>query len=72
MLIVVPTYNERDNLDQLFEGIRAHVPGASILIVDDGSPDGTGEYATALGNLRPDLRPDLRFERGRGSLPTVG
>jgi glycosyltransferase involved in cell wall biosynthesis len=48
-LIVVPTYNERENLAELCEGIRAHAPGADVLIVDDGSPDGTAAAARDLG-----------------------
>jgi dolichol-phosphate mannosyltransferase len=47
-LIVIPTYNERDNLAELFEGIRAHAPGADVLVVDDGSPDGTASAARDL------------------------
>jgi dolichol-phosphate mannosyltransferase len=41
----VPTYNERENIGPLTEAILATVPDAHILIVDDGSPDGTGELA---------------------------
>lgn len=49
VLIILPTYNERENLDELCEGIRAHAPGADLLIVDDGSPDGTATHAAAIG-----------------------
>lgn len=49
LLIVVPTYQERDNLPTLFEGIRAHRPDADILVVDDASPDGTADLAESLG-----------------------
>ena len=49
VLIVIPTLNEAENLVELLEGIRAHVPGASVLIVDDGSPDGTAALARELG-----------------------
>jgi dolichol-phosphate mannosyltransferase len=48
-LVVVPTYNERENLRELLAGIREHAPGAGVLLVDDGSPDGTAEEAQALG-----------------------
>ena len=44
-LIVVPTYNESENLPRLVEAIREALPIASILIVDDNSPDGTGAIA---------------------------
>ena len=46
-LVVVPTYNERENLPTLARGILAH-PGYRLLVVDDGSPDGTGQIANAL------------------------
>jgi len=44
-LIIIPTYNERENLEPLLERIFANVPGAEVLIVDDNSPDGTGAVA---------------------------
>jgi dolichol-phosphate mannosyltransferase len=46
--IIVPTYNERENVGPITDAILAAVPDAQILIVDDGSPDGTGELADAL------------------------
>ena len=46
--IVVPTYNEADNLEPLTAAVRAAAPGARILVVDDGSPDGTGAVADAI------------------------
>ena len=48
-LVVVPTYNECENLEELLGQIRLHVPAADVLIVDDGSPDGTADAARALG-----------------------
>jgi len=47
-IVVVPTYNERENLGQLVEKIAQYVPDLHILIVDDNSPDGTGELAEEL------------------------
>jgi dolichol-phosphate mannosyltransferase len=47
-LIVVPTYNERDNLAPLVEAIHVQLPEAQILVVDDNSPDGTGTLADEL------------------------
>jgi glycosyltransferase involved in cell wall biosynthesis len=49
VLVILPTYNERENLEELCGGIRTHAPDADILIVDDGSPDGTAAEAQALG-----------------------
>src|SRR5438046_2266186 len=48
VLIALATYNERDNLAPLVEAIRATVPTADVLILDDNSPDGTGAAADAL------------------------
>ena len=48
LLVIVPTYNERDSLAGIIERIRTAVPAAHVLIVDDGSPDGTGELADSL------------------------
>ena len=48
VLVVVPTYNERDNLEQLLTRLHVAVPDAHVLVVDDGSPDGTGELADKL------------------------
>jgi dolichol-phosphate mannosyltransferase len=47
-LIVIPTYNERECLGPIVEAVRAAVPAASVLVVDDHSPDGTGVLAEAL------------------------
>jgi dolichol-phosphate mannosyltransferase len=47
-LIIVPTYNERENLPILAEQIRTSIPDAHLLIVDDNSPDGTADLADSL------------------------
>jgi dolichol-phosphate mannosyltransferase len=47
-LIVVPTYNEADNVETLVAALRVHAADADILVVDDASPDGTGEIADRL------------------------
>jgi dolichol-phosphate mannosyltransferase len=47
VLVIVPTFNERENLPLILDRIRAAVPEASVLVVDDGSPDGTGDIADA-------------------------
>src|ERR671911_1858614 len=46
--IVIPTYNEADNLGSLLHGVREAVPEGRILVVDDNSPDGTGRLADGL------------------------
>ena len=47
-LIIIPTYNERENIGSLIKNIFEHIPEASILIVDDNSPDGTVAAAREL------------------------
>lgn len=53
VLVVVPTYNERPNLSRLVERLRSAVPEVDVLIVDDGSPDGTGEVADDIAAHDP-------------------
>jgi glycosyltransferase involved in cell wall biosynthesis len=48
VLVVVPTYNEVENLERILERLHASVPDAHALVVDDCSPDGTGELADKL------------------------
>jgi len=48
VLVVVPTYNERDNLPEIVAAAHEHLPEADLLIVDDNSPDGTGQLADEL------------------------
>ncbi len=48
VLVVIPTYNERDNIELIVERALAALPAASVLVVDDGSPDGTGDIADRL------------------------
>lgn len=53
--IVLPTYNEADNLEQIAEAILEQVPGARLLVVDDASPDGTGQLAARLAEHNDDV-----------------
>ena len=52
LLVVTPTYNERDNLPVLAAGVLKH-DGTRMLVVDDGSPDGTGAVADQLAKDHP-------------------
>ncbi|RDV45779.1 dolichol-phosphate mannosyltransferase [Leifsonia sp. ku-ls] len=54
-LVIIPTYNERENVGAIVGRVRASVPEAEILVVDDGSPDGTGELADALAATDPNV-----------------
>jgi len=47
-LVIVPTYNEVENLSSVIGRLRQSLPSADILVVDDSSPDGTGELAESL------------------------
>jgi dolichol-phosphate mannosyltransferase len=48
VLVVVPTYNERDNVGVLLPRVRESLPAADVLVVDDNSPDGTGDVVSQL------------------------
>ena len=68
--IVIPTYNERDNVVLLVQQIVKLLPDSTILIVDDNSPDGT---ANVLRNLKiPNLTVFVRNDRGLGSALRYG
>jgi dolichol-phosphate mannosyltransferase len=47
-IICLPTYNERENLERMVRAIGDAVPGVRVLVIDDSSPDGTGEIADRL------------------------
>ncbi|MEP7025877.1 MAG: polyprenol monophosphomannose synthase, partial [Actinomycetota bacterium] len=51
----MPTYNERGNVEQITVRLRAAVPGADLLVVDDNSPDGTGDIADKLAAADPHI-----------------
>ena len=55
-LIVTPTYNEAENLPRFVEAARSALPQADLLVVDDKSPDGTGQIADALAARDPHVR----------------
>ena len=52
-LILIPTYNERDNLIPFIQAVRATLPEADLLIIDDNSPDGTGRLADTCASEDP-------------------
>lgn len=55
-VMVVPTYNEIDNLAEVVAGIRQAAPDVDVLVVDDNSPDGTGELADRIAAADPQVR----------------
>jgi len=48
ILVLIPTYNERENLPPIVSRVRGAVPEADVLVLDDSSPDGTGDIADGL------------------------
>jgi dolichol-phosphate mannosyltransferase len=62
IVVLIPTYNERENLSPIVSRLRAAVPEADVLILDDNSPDGTGALADRLaaddGQVRVLHRPN--------------
>ncbi|MFL6206199.1 MAG: polyprenol monophosphomannose synthase [Acidimicrobiales bacterium] len=60
-LVVIPTYDEAANINEVLSRLRAAVPGADVLVVDDSSPDGTADLARAtaaeLGQIDVLVRP---------------
>jgi dolichol-phosphate mannosyltransferase len=77
VLVVVPTYQEVENIEEMLRRVREAVPLADVLVVDDGSPDGTADIAAKVGEalgrvevLRRDakggLGPAYRAGFGRG------
>ena len=53
VVVLIPTYNERENLPLIVARVRASVPAADILVLEDNSPDGTGEVADRLAAADP-------------------
>ena len=64
--IVIPTYNEREGLAAIVAAARAAQPDAMVLIVDDNSPDGTGQLADELAAADPQVR--VRHRAGKEGL----
>ena len=65
VVVLIPTYNERENLPPIVARIRAAVPEADVLVLDDGSPDGTGAVADQLAAQDDQIRV-LHRERKAG------
>src|SRR5262249_61853751 len=63
VIIVLPTYNERQNLEIIVGRIRESVPDADVLVVDDNSPDGTGDLADKLAETDQHVQVMHRTEK---------
>jgi dolichol-phosphate mannosyltransferase len=73
VLVVLPTYNESENIDRVVRRIRRAVPAATVLVVDDGSPDGTADIAEQLGKELGDIEVLRRHQKsGLGSAYRAG
>jgi dolichol-phosphate mannosyltransferase len=68
-LIVIPTYNERENVEEIARAVHAVVPDVHILFVDDGSPDGTGAILDEM--KAGDPRIDVLHRAGKLGLGTA-
>ncbi len=65
-IICIPTYNEAENLPRIVPAVLASVPQANVLVVDDNSPDGTGQLADALSAGDP--RVHVLHRKGKAGL----
>jgi dolichol-phosphate mannosyltransferase len=73
VLTLLVTYNEAENIARLISDIRKQVPHATILVVDDNSPDGTTDIVRRIGQCLNDVHVISRVgERGYGSATLVG
>lgn len=66
VLVIVPTYNEALTIEKAIGRVRESVPGADVLVVDDGSPDGTGQIVADLAEA--DDHVNLMSRRGKQGL----
>lgn len=64
VVMVVPTYNEADNIAWIVGRLRAAQPALDVLVVDDGSPDGTGDIADGLAAADPQVHVLHRTSKG--------
>jgi dolichol-phosphate mannosyltransferase len=64
-LVIIPTYNERENIPPLVDALLRH-DGVGVLVVDDASPDGTGEVADDLARRHPGRVDVLHRTANRG------
>ena len=72
-LVIVPTYNERENVQRLLDCILAMDTRLDVLVVDDGSPDGTGEIVAAIAATNPRVHAIHRpYKMGLGTAYIAG
>ena len=66
ILVCIPTYNEKENIEQIVPAVLEQVPTANVLIIDDNSPDGTGVLADGLASR--DRRVHVLHRQGKEGL----
>ena len=72
-LVIIPTYNESVNIPVIVQRIFKHVPNTEVLVIDDGSPDGTAQIVESLQNNFPELHLLKRANKsGLGSAYRTG
>jgi dolichol-phosphate mannosyltransferase len=72
-LVVIPTYNESENIERVLRRVHVALPDATMLVVDDGSPDGTGDIAEKVGTEIGNIELLRRTEKsGLGSAYRAG
>ncbi len=64
VIVVIPTYNEADNLAWIVDRLRRAQPSVDVLVVDDESPDGTGKIADTLAQADPEVHVLHRTAKG--------
>jgi glycosyltransferase involved in cell wall biosynthesis len=73
VLVVLPTYNEAENIVDVLDKVRAALPDGDVLVVDDGSPDGTADLAEGWGRVNGQVEVLRRAEKaGLGSAYRAG
>jgi dolichol-phosphate mannosyltransferase len=72
-LVIIPTYNESENIVRMLHRVRESLPEAGLLVVDDGSPDGTGDLVKSVAAELPDVHLLSRASKsGLGSAYRAG
>jgi dolichol-phosphate mannosyltransferase len=66
VLVIIPTYDERENIERIVERVVSATPSAHVLVVDDASPDGTGKIADAIA--QQDERVHVLHRAGKAGL----
>ncbi|HZP14930.1 MAG TPA: glycosyltransferase, partial [Nocardioides sp.] len=61
--MVIPTYNEVENIEWIVGRLRRAQPGVDVLIMDDNSPDGTGDLADSMAAADPQIHVIHRTEK---------